>query len=112
MVQQVLHKNGIVGKMSYDDFRHEFLTCITESQKFLRHKNNEEASVVSLRDAARTLKIFAWFYQNCFPLERSSKSDLARRCMVLALSQVYFFRLDPKNRGNYADLMNQIRGML
>eukprot|EP00494_Astrolonche_serrata_P029108 UN29375 len=52
-----------------DCVRVSFTKCLVESQKFVRKTFGGEVSVVSLRDVARCINIFGWFF-NHFELER------------------------------------------
>lgn len=112
-------------------FVEAFATMVVGAHGFLRRANGNEVSVVSLRDVARCVKLFVWFYHAIerlrlvadkkilrakfkglavptpTPLERSVKA------MVLAVAHCYHFRLEEDvatySRGEFRQQMAQVR---
>merc|ERR1719483_1152569 len=82
-----------------DCVRVSFCKCLVSSQKIVRKFFGGEVSVVSLRDVARCINIFSWFFKH-FHMERinheNPRDKLYRMLMesaVLALAHCYYYRL-------------------
>ena len=74
---------------------------VVHSHEFLRRVNGGEVSVVSLRDVARCIKLFGWFYTKLEDIRKASHPvpppeealQRALESMILALAHCYHFRL-------------------
>ena len=51
-----------------------FADMVVQSHSFLRRINGGEVSVVSLRDVARCIKLFGWFYTKLEEIRVASRS--------------------------------------
>ncbi|ETO29433.1 hypothetical protein RFI_07686 [Reticulomyxa filosa] len=70
---------------------------VAQSQRFLR-ESLKDKDIISLRDAARFLKLFSLLFSYVQRPDKSSSSVHICRCMTIALSLCYYFRLDYTQR--------------
>merc|ERR1739848_879619 len=84
----------------FDQFLEMFSTLNLESQEYTREVNNNERSVVSLRDIARTTRVFKWFLDN-WNIFFSDPNDRFKVTTILTLGYCYNSRLNRQNRSGY-----------
>jgi len=92
----------------FNDFVEIFSRLILRSQEFTRKVNNNERSVVSLRDIARVSRVFHWFVQHWERIcefskdnEKTTLESTYRASTILTLGYCYHSRLNRAKRTDY-----------
>lgn len=124
-----------ISKDDQEQLKALFADLVTTCHAFVRRAEGNEVSVVSLRDVARCIKLFHWFFTTSTKIRKVEAEDMelaaedseepvasvdsrtkeevliddATESMILAVAHCYHFRLQEEGRFTRCELRNRLK---